>query len=161
MSDLGMDAASEESMLCTLRWHGLVPLCPNYQVTMTKKIPKSKLCPLCGDLLDLYCTGNKSEPFVDGKCYPKLCFVCFHVPRTQKQTYNEDGSVNEDIVLPYTHKSLNTAKELVHDGIADNLSQARKSVRAVRMAIGAADMKALKTSKKHPKRDNEIDPDLV
>mgnify|MGYP006908372956 CR=1 FL=1 len=125
-----------------------------------KNIPKSKLCPLCNNYMDIYCTGHKNVPFVDGKCYPKLCFVCYHVPKTEVQIYNEDGSVKEDRELPYTHKHLHTMAELVEFGMAQNAAEARDSVKAVRAAINAADILDLQAIKKKPKdKGVEIDTD--
>jgi hypothetical protein len=111
---------------------------------------KSDCCPLCGDELDLYCTGHRNTPFVDDKCYPRLCFTCYYVPKTEKQTYTDDGSVAEDIELPFSHKHLHTAEELV-DGPAETLAQARRSVRAVRAAIKAAKLSRKVKPKKRPK----------
>jgi hypothetical protein len=110
---------------------------------------KSDCCPLCGDELDLYCTGHRNLPFVDDKCYPRLCFTCYYVPKTQKQTYTDDGSVDEEVELPFSHKHLHTAEELV-GGPAETLAQARRSVRAVRAAIKAAKLSRKVTPKKRP-----------
>lgn len=111
--------------------------------------------------MDIYCTGNKNVPFVDGKCYPKLCFVCYHVPKTEMQIY-EDGFVKDEKELLYSHKHLHTISELIDFGIAENASQARDSVKAVRMAINNADIRDLKAAKEKPKDNGiEIDTDLV
>lgn len=111
---------------------------------------KSDCCPLCGDELDLYCTGHRNMPFVDDKCYPKLCFTCYWVPKTEEQIYNADDSIKETKQLPFSHKHLHTAQELV-GGPADTLAQARRSVRAVRAAIKAANLSRKVTLKKRPK----------
>jgi len=107
---------------------------------MAKK-KKVESCPLCGQPLDLYCTGNKRHLFVDGKNYDKLCFTCYNVPKTTRQTYDENGNVDEDIKLPYSPKYLHTAKDLFDAGMADTMVQARRSVASVRASIKATKMK--------------------
>ena len=62
--------------------------------------------------------------------------------------------------MPYSHKNLHSAKELVYLGISDNLTEARKSIRSVRIAIGSANLKDLKAPKQTPPNDNDIDTDL-
>jgi hypothetical protein len=88
--------------------------------------------------MSIYCTGNKRLPFVDGKCYDKLCFACYHVPKTLKQIYDKDGCVEEEIPLPYCHKHLHTAQELYDSGSTDSKAEAMKSIKAVRQAIKSA-----------------------
>lgn len=105
-------------------------------INSTSKLVIEK-CPLCGQKMDIYCTGNKNTPFVDGKTYPKLCFTCFHVPRTVRQ---KDGGI-EEINLGYSPKYLYTAQELVDLGPADTLLMAQKSVAAVRASIKANPLK--------------------
>lgn len=102
---------------------------------MLEKHRKADLCPLCGKFMDLYCTGNKHIPFVDGKTYDKLCFTCYHVPKTERQVYEKNGDIKEIIELPYSSQHLHTAQELVNLGPADTILEARKSVAAVRASI--------------------------
>jgi hypothetical protein len=106
-----------------------------------KKHKKFDLCPLCGQFMDLYCTGNRHTPFVDGKTYDKICFTCYHVPRTERQIYNEEGNLEEEIKILYSPKYLHTAKELFDMGPAETMVQARRSVASVRSAIKAAKLK--------------------
>jgi hypothetical protein len=117
-----------------------------------KKHKKTDLCPICGQFMDLYCTGNRNLPFVDGKTYNKLCFTCYNVPKTTKQIYDEEGNVKEEVILPYSPKHLHTAKELFDYGQAETMVQARRSVAAVRSAIKSSKLKrAVKFIK--PKND--------
>ena len=105
------------------------------------KQKKSDVCPLCGQIMDIYCTGNRSTPFVNGKTYSKLCFACFYVPKTEREVYNEEGSVVEVIELGYGPAHLHTAKELFDLGPADTMAQARRCVAGVRSAIKEAKLK--------------------
>jgi hypothetical protein len=124
-----------------------------------KKHKKSDLCPLCGQALDLYCTGNRNTPFVDGKTYSKLCFTCYNVPKTIKQVYDEEGSVVDEVDLGYSPKHLHTAKELVDLGPADNMIQARRSVAGVRSAIKMAKLKRGAKFTKPKDAGTELGPD--
>jgi len=104
----------------------------------TKKPKKSDLCPICGQYMDVYCTGHRRMPFVDGQCYDKMCFICYHVPKTERQIYDEDGDIEEVIQLPFCHKHLHTAQELYDAGTAEKKMEAIRAVRGVRAAIKKA-----------------------
>jgi hypothetical protein len=97
----------------------------------------SDYCPICGEFMDVLCSGHRSKPFVDGRKYDAICFVCFNVPKTWyvKLGKAEDGS--EDVWEGpfFDWKHLNTAEELVSDGSTDDLKRARKSVKAVKAQI--------------------------
>ena len=109
--------------------------------------------------MDLYCTGNRNTPFVDGKTYPKLCFGCFYVPKTEKEVYNEEGSVVDIIELGYGPAHLHTAKELLDLGPAETMVQARRCVAGVRAAIKMSKVKK-KTKFTKPKDPGlELHPD--
>jgi hypothetical protein len=113
---------------------------------------KTVACPLCGQQTDYYATAHRNKPFVDDRTYPKMCFTCYQVPKTQEQVYARDGSVTEIVQLPYSHKMLHTPEELVEIGSADSLEEAKKSVRAVKEAIKSAglDGRSKGRSKKKP-----------
>lgn len=81
--------------------------------------------------MDIYTTAHKNHPYVDEKTYPAMCFTCYFVPKTEEQKYKKDGSVDECLEVPYSHKNLHTARELYDTGAADTLSQAKKCVMAV------------------------------
>lgn len=68
-----------------------------------------------------------------------MCFTCYFVPKIKDQKYKKDGSVMEEIDLPYSCKNLCTPKELFESGAADTLKQAKICVAAVEQAC-----------KKHP-----------
>lgn len=40
-----------------------------------------EFCPICGEFIEVRCTGVKRKPFVDGKNYEVICFCCFSVPK--------------------------------------------------------------------------------
>jgi hypothetical protein len=90
-----------------------------------------KACPICGQKMDIWTSSHKNAPFVDGKNYPAICFTCYFVPKTSEQTYNKDGSVAEDIELPYSCQNLCSSKELQLSGAAETARQAKASAEAV------------------------------
>jgi hypothetical protein len=81
--------------------------------------------------MDIYTNAHKNNPFVDDKMYPALCFTCYFVPKIEDQKCGPDGSISENIELPYSHKNLHTAKELHDMGASETLSQAKKCIQAV------------------------------
>lgn len=97
--------------------------------------------------MDLWTGAHKSIPFVDKKNYPAMCFTCFFVPKVKTQKYASDGSILEEIDLPYSCENLSTPKELYESGAAESLKQARASVEAVQNAC-----KGVRADKKPAKR---------
>ncbi len=85
---------------------------PRKKTVARKSVKKVfKNCPICNQKMDLYVTSHRSTPFVDNNNYPKMCFGCYNVPRTQRQKYKEEGYIIEDAILEYSMKNLNTAKD--------------------------------------------------
>tara|TARA_Y100000296_G_C5035020_1_gene186795 strand:- start:3 stop:311 length:309 start_codon:yes stop_codon:yes gene_type:complete len=84
--------------------------------------------------MDLEVISCRRIAFVNGKTYPKMCFTCWHVPKNEIQIYNEDDSIKEIKGPFFDHKHLNTAKEMVAEGMVDTLKAARASIKAVREA---------------------------
>ena len=107
---------------------------------MARRSPDN--CPICGNFMEIGCIGHSSSssPFIDGKIYSCMCFVCFNVPKVWKVTYGEAEDGSEDVWEGpfWDHKHLHTAKELVEDGATDDIAAARKSVAAVKKKITAA-----------------------
>jgi len=122
---------------------------------MAKKHKKSDLCPICGEYMDLYCTGHRRLPFVDNKCYDKMCFGCYHTPKTEKQIYNKDGEIEEVKILPFCYKHLHTATDLYEMGACDTKAQAKKCIAGVRAAI-----KQAKLPRKPPVLKKPSDPGI-
>jgi len=91
-------------------------------------------CPICGEYMEILCTGHRHTVFVTGKKYQEICFVCFSTPKTWVVKWGkaEDGS--EDIWEgPYFDKyHLHTATELVEDGATNSRSRAQKSITAIK-----------------------------
>jgi len=111
----------------------------------------NKRCQICDEVKDLYCSGYSKNPFIDGKCYYRICFSCYHVPKTVNQIYDKDGSILEEMQLPFSHKNIHTMKELVDMGASENFSEAKKSVKSVVNLIKNAkpsDLKKQKTQSK-------------
>lgn len=90
-----------------------------------------KRCSICAQKTDIYTTIHKKEPFVDGRNYEVVCFTCYFVPKVLDQKYAPDGSVLEDIELPYSCENLCTPKELSDSGAADSSHQAKVCVDSV------------------------------
>ena len=107
-------------------------------------------CPICNQKMDLIITSHKNKPFVDNKTYERICFTCYNVPKTIEQKYFKDGSIKEELELEYNINNLHTPKELVDQGSADNINQARICVTAVK------NLKVLKTKAKSQKPKQEI-----
>lgn len=92
-------------------------------------------CPICNQHMDLCVTSHKNKPFVDNKNYSKMCFTCYSTPKILQQKYNENGYIIEQVDLPYDKKNLHTPEELLHEGSADSLEQAKKCVRSVKKLV--------------------------
>lgn len=95
---------------------------------------KSIVCEVCGQKTDIYTGVHKKFPFVDGRNYSLVCFTCYFVPKIKEQKYTSEGSVLEDLNLPYSPQNLCTAGELHELGASDTLKQAKTSVEAVQKA---------------------------
>lgn len=100
--------------------------------TKIKKVKKGEVCPICDQIMDLCVTSHKNKPFIDNKCYPKICFTCYHVPKITEQKYDEKGYILEEVSLDYSIKNLHSPEELFNSGSADSLEYAKKSVRAIK-----------------------------
>lgn len=91
-----------------------------------------KICPICNQKMDIYVTSHRTSPFVDNKTYSKMCFGCYHVPKTSNQKYGEEGYIIENVDLDYDIKNLNSAKDLFDQGSTDSIEEARKCVQSVK-----------------------------
>lgn len=129
---------------------------PRKKTVARKSVKKVfKNCPICNQKMDLYVTSHRSTPFVDNNNYPKMCFGCYNVPRTQRQKYNEEGYIIEDAILEYSMKNLNTAKDLFHQGSTDSMEEARICVRSVKNLKLGKNVK----NKKKPKLEVKLADD--
>ena len=115
-----------------------------------KRNSKKKYCDLCGQVLDLFTSSHKTQPFIDGRLYEKMCLTCFFVPKTMVQTYTSKGLVKDETNVPYSCNSLHTPKEIFNQGSSDNLKQAKISVNKIIAACSCG--KKLKESAR-PKPD--------
>ena len=107
-------------------------------------------CPVCNQKMDLIITSHKNKPFVDNKTYDKICFTCYNVPKIIEQKYYKDGSIKEEIQLEYAIDNLHSPQELLNQGSAENINQAKISVNAVK------NLKVLKNITKKYKPKQEI-----
>lgn len=104
-------------------------------------------CPICDQKSDLFVSSHKDKPFVDNKTYPRICFTCYCVPKITEQKYDKNGLLKEEIQLEYSIENLHSAKELFDQGSAETMSQAKKSVEAVKNLKVAKSKKPLKLTK--------------
>jgi len=81
--------------------------------------------------MDIWTTVHKNSPFVDNKMYPAICFTCYFVPKVVEQKYAPDGTVSEEIDIPYSCSNLRTAKELYEAHTAETMKRAKICVEAV------------------------------
>lgn len=104
--------------------------------------------------MDIYCTAHRNNPFVDDRCYPRICFGCFWTPKTVEQIYDKDGFVLEERHLPFSHKNLHTPEELFKYGMCDTLEEAVKCVRGVKKACKDAGLDGRTKGKPKSKPQN-------
>lgn len=109
---------------------------------------KLPTCPLCKTPTDFQDTTFRNHPFVDGQRYDFLCFTCAHVPEDYIQ--RTKNGVTEEVGPLFDHKHLCSAQTLVDIGSAETLTEARRSVKAVREAIKKAGPKLKKMKLKRP-----------
>jgi len=99
-------------------------------------------CPICGMFMEIACSGHnsKTSPFIDGRTYAYICFVCFNAPKVWNIVYGEAEDGSEDVLEGpfWDHKHLHTSKELVEDGSTDDIVWAKKSIAAIKKKITAA-----------------------
>ena len=93
-------------------------------------------CPICGHEIEVTVLAYNSEPFIDGRYYDQICFICNEVP----QTYHFDEAKSELVVYPWRPDRLHTIElmrsEVGYD-IKDKEEKKRvnKSIRSVKSAI--------------------------
>lgn len=124
-----------------------------------RKYRISDLCPICGQYMDLIALGNRNTPYIDGKKYPKMCFICFNVPLDEIQHYDEQGNITNVEGPFYDYRHLRSVEEMVSLGIAETEQEARRSLLAVKRKIKEAGVKNLRKLKlKRPKPEYMINP---
>ncbi len=84
-------------------------------------------CQVCGQEAEVCVSGYQTHPFIDGRRYQEICFICSEVPKMYE--YNGELVVYDT----FDPKRLHTADELAEDGFDKKLAQ--KSIRAVKQAI--------------------------
>lgn len=104
-------------------------------------------CPICNESMDFMVISHKNHAFVDGKCYPAICFSCYQVPKTFVYEFDKKGNIISTDGPHYSHQFLHTAEELYEIGSADSLKQAQKSVESVTKACKKISLRAIKKLK--------------
>ena len=94
-----------------------------------KKNPSPDHCPICGQHMDVICSGYRFTPFIDGRCYEAICHLCHELPCFYR--------FDEDIWMWKQYSSedreLHTVEEMVQHGF--DKKQAAISLKAVKRAI--------------------------
>lgn len=106
-----------------------------------------KFCPVCSELMEFMVVSHRNHPFVDGNCYPAICFSCYQVPKVYCHEFDKKGNIISSTGPHYSYLHLHDAQELLEMGSADNLSQAERSVEGVLKACKKASLRALKKLK--------------
>ena len=109
------------------------------KINESKKISKNNVkkrkidpCPICGQHMDLCVTSHKNKPYVDNKLYNKICFTCYSVPKVMVQKYDKNGYITEEIPLEYSIRNLKNARELLDEGSAISLAEAKKCIECIK-----------------------------
>lgn len=92
---------------------------------------KKKICDICGASMDIYTNVHQKSKFIDYNYYDKVCFTCYFVPKTKTQKYDKEGCLSEEIELDYSSDNLNSPKELLSQGHAETLKEAKRSYESV------------------------------
>jgi hypothetical protein len=91
-----------------------------------KKTPIDE-CQICGQLLNVVCTGHQSLPYIDGRCYDHICQICYEFPCFWREI--------KDDWKHYTNsqQELYTVDEMVKDGF--DKKEVAISLKAIKKAI--------------------------
>ena len=85
-------------------------------------------CQICNQEAEVCVSGYRDIPFIDGRKYQEICFICSEVPKMYED--NGEGLVE---FATFDPKRLHTADELAEDGF--DKKRARKCIAAVKRAI--------------------------
>ena len=86
------------------------------------------ICQICGYEVEVCVSGYKEHPFIDGRRYQEICFLCSEVPKMYEYKNNE-----LIVYDSFDDHRLHTAMELVEEGF--DKKEAQQSIRAVKRAI--------------------------
>ena len=111
--------------------------------------------------MDFHVTHYRNKPFIDGKTYPRMCFCCDKVPVETIQHYAEDGSIENEEGPFFDCKHLAKPEELVLQGSAESVAEARKCVLGVKRKINEAGgvRVLMKQSFTRPKSEYDTNPE--
>ena len=114
-------------------------------------------CPICGKYMDYIVTSYRSHPYIDGRCYKKMCFGCAHAP--QDFVFDEDEE-EEDGPF-FDHKHLYSEEDLYRNGSVKTLEEAKRCLRGVRKKIAEVGVRALnKLNLSRPKHEYEFNEEF-
>ena len=91
------------------------------------------ICQICGRELECYVSAYQDHPFIDGRTYKEICFVCASIPKMSNRVINSDGTEEFILYDTFDRNRLNTVDDLLPDGFAKD--EILKSLKAVRAAI--------------------------
>jgi hypothetical protein len=92
------------------------------------KVEDDGICPICGEIIQVRCTGVKRKPFVDGRRYEAICDCCFAVPKLVEYDASQ-GWISYD----YNNPALYEVAELVKEGW--DKESATRSYKAVKKLL--------------------------
>lgn len=101
-------------------------------------------CPICGQYMDFIAITYRNSPYIDGKCYKRMCFCCAHVPQQFIHHYDAEGNIAGSEGPFFDHKHVKTPEDLVMEGTAHSLEEAKRCCRGVRRALEEAGAVALR-----------------
>lgn len=91
------------------------------------------ICPICKHYPEVVCTAYSHNPFIDGRTYDAICFVCSQVPKT----WDFDESTNELVIYSgMDPQRLCSVKDMMEDGF--DREEIEASIRAVRRCLKSA-----------------------
>jgi hypothetical protein len=93
-----------------------------------KKNKSPDECPICGQFMNVICSGYHHKPFADGRCYEFICQGCYEVPCTRR--FVEDCWM----LVKYEYgKELHTLEEMMSFGWEKQ--EAQICIKAVKKVI--------------------------
>lgn len=88
------------------------------------------ICPLCGEFIEVRCTGFAENPFIDSQTYSVICQYCFEVPKMYEFSEEEKEFL---YFKEFDPRRLHTVEEMASQGFDKKL--AAHSIKSVKSSI--------------------------